>query len=61
MIIIMIIATMIMIIIIINDYNHDHDDVCGGGHPGGGVMGAPGRIAAEAAARKILNKKWTFE
>ena len=50
-----------MIIIIINDYNHDHDDVCGGGHPGGGVMGAPGRIAAEAAARKILNKKWTFE
>ena len=34
---------------------------CAGAHPGGGVMGAPGRIAAKAAAGKILNKKWTFE
>jgi len=36
--------------------------LCGSGaHPGGGVMGAPGRIAAKAAAGKILNKKWTFQ
>ena len=34
--------------------------LCGSGaHPGGGVMGAPGSIAAREAAAK-LGHKWTF-
>ena len=34
--------------------------LCGSGaHPGGGVMGAPGRLAAEAAVQR-LGGKWTF-
>ena len=35
--------------------------LCGsGGHPGGGVMGSPGRIAAQAVA-KHLKASWKFE
>ncbi len=34
--------------------------LCGSGaHPGGGVMGAPGRLAAEKAVQK-LGGKWAF-
>jgi len=34
--------------------------LCGAGaHPGGGVMGAPGKIAAKAAAVS-LGAKWKF-
>ena len=34
--------------------------LCGSGaHPGGGVMGAPGRLAAEAAVQR-LGGKWNF-
>ena len=34
--------------------------LCGSGaHPGGGVMGAPGRIAARSAANS-LGLTWTF-
>lgn len=34
--------------------------ICGSGaHPGGGVMGAPGRIAARDAVKK-LGGKWEF-
>ena len=34
--------------------------LCGSGaHPGGGVMGAPGRIAARSAAN-TLGHNWTF-
>jgi phytoene dehydrogenase-like protein len=34
--------------------------LCGAGaHPGGGVMGAPGKIAAKAAAA-ALGAKWKF-
>ena len=35
--------------------------MCGsGGHPGGGVMGSPGRLAAQAVAKQ-LSKKWKFK
>ena len=35
--------------------------LCGSGaHPGGGVMGSPGRIAAKAVT-KHLKKSWKFE
>ncbi len=35
--------------------------LCGSGaHPGGGVMGAPGRLAAMKAVQ-IARKKWIFE
>ena len=34
--------------------------LCGSGaHPGGGVMGAPGRIAARQAVKQ-LGAKWSF-
>ena len=34
--------------------------LCGSGaHPGGGVMGAPGRIAAQKTS-EILGAKWRF-